>query len=421
MKYVRELDLWELYPTFFYSEISKSLKSYFNGMIFILFAIFSISFFILQFLSFVNDIDLLVSSRIEEEKITKANISTTDVYFGLSLYEFNEDNYSDIPKSDIEKYFTIDFTIYTNSNDSEINIKYEKCRAEDFYDFDEWDELTNEYKQKLIKLLNNYTCPIKNKPFIIEVNNLTQSSSYIRVGVSLKQENFKEAMEYIRKHNIYAQLIYSNYFMNIENRYKPFNSEIQYQDMLINPNLYRYFLLQMYRYQVSDDVSLLPSRNYQFRKNNKFGLDEGSYYLIEDRYSEVVQFFSNRTIDSLKLVNFYINLSQKSRRIYRDFPKFTTFLAGTNSIISSIFGVFSIIANFINSTFMKMALTRKRMYTFEILNFSKEIVKNETPLIDKEIYLSKKKSEQLEIVEMPEKKQLDDVIPSSNNNKLCIL
>jgi len=184
--------------------------------------------------------------------------------------------------------------------------------------------------------------------------------------------------------------------------------------MSINRLISKYFLLELSPYRINDDASLLPSTDYQLYKNKKLEYDSGSYYSIEEKYSDISGIFLNRTTDNLSLINFYVSLSDKSKNIFRDFPKFTTFLAGTNSLILTLYAIFSIVCNFINSTFMNIAMTRKRMYSLDISNLCNEFINVEGKFVNKEFSFFKKKSDQ-DIIEITEKKQLDIDFQATNN------
>jgi len=376
----------------------------------------------MQFILFAQDMDMVISSRTEDEKVDKLSISSSDALYGIGFYQYLNDSYSYFPKSVIDEYLFLNYTLLTNRNFSYPTINYETCNAEDFYDPLEWGDFSQSFKNNLVKLIKNYSCPLKNKSLFLEVNNFTQSSSYIQISVRIRPDRFKEAIDFISKHEVFVQIIYSNYFINIKNRFKPFISQIKYTDMSINNLMSKYFLLELSPYQIYDDVSIFPSTEYQLYKNKKLGYDSGSYYSIEEKYSDISGIFFNRTSENLGLINFYVSLSDKSKNIFRDYPKFTTFLAGTNSLILSLYAIFSIVCNFINSTFMNITMTRKRMYSLDISNFCREFIKDEGPLVSKELSFFKRKSDH-DIIEISEKKQLDIDFQATNNiynNKNCI-
>jgi len=146
MNFFKELDLWEAYPSFYYSLVSKSFKSYFNGIIFMFFSLFSIGIFIMQFILFVQDADMVISSRTEDEKLDKVSISSYDALYGVGFYEYLNDTYSYFPQSLIDEYLFLNYTLLTNSNFSYPSINYETCNAENFYDPLEWADYTESFR-----------------------------------------------------------------------------------------------------------------------------------------------------------------------------------------------------------------------------------------------------------------------------------
>ena len=70
------------------------------------------------------------------------------------------------------------------------------------------------------------------------------------------------------------------------------------------------------------------------------------------------------TSNSDNQMNTYkFSLSETTYTIYRDYNKFTVFLAGTNSIISSCFAVFTLLSKFVNSKLLESSLANKVTYS----------------------------------------------------------
>jgi hypothetical protein len=417
-KYLKELDFWEIFPQFYHSNKNKSLKSSFNGLIFFLFFIFAVVFFIAEGSSFFSNLDLVISSRMEENKIKETNITALDIIFGVGFYF--KSNGSLIDLSVIDEFFNLDFTLSYNGNMSDNNIQYQRCDSSDFFEDYEWNLMPESKKKELVGWLGYYNCPIKKQNVFLQIKNFSQINSYFFISLSIDENNFKKAIDFIRMNEIYFSFGYSSYFINIKDRYKPYVSEIYEDDFLIDPFLLKRINYEIIPYRIYDDNSLLPSIEYNLYKDEKIeGGDKGLYFSYEQISSDF-SFFPNRTKNDNQLMNVYITLSDTSKSIYRDYPKFTSFLAGTNSIIGSLFALVSFIASLVNSNLMTISMTKKRMYSRDISGFSKEYLKDESQINNNISSINKMKTER-DCIEIVEKRELECISQITSNNKASII
>jgi hypothetical protein len=104
-KWIRELDLWESFPQIYISKTSKSQKSLFNGCLFSLFLTLALLFFILQFISFFQSLDDVVSNTFEDKALIEFNYRSNKSFYGIKFSQMVNRSYEDIPAWKYQKLF----------------------------------------------------------------------------------------------------------------------------------------------------------------------------------------------------------------------------------------------------------------------------------------------------------------------------
>jgi len=357
-----------------------------------------------------------VSTRTEQSKLKNTNISALDILYGVGFYY--DYNGSMIEKSIIDDYFIFKYSLSFNDYRPDKVLDYNKCNSTDFYEKYEYEILSSSEKDELDSWMKYYICPIRDQNVFLESHNFTLSSSFLSIKLDIRQDNFINAIDFLKKNRIFLSFTYSSYFIDIKNRFKPFVSQINEDEVFVDSYLHKKFYYKISPFQIYDDTSFLPNIDYRIYKDSNILNEHNSLYFSYDLTFNEVQSFPNRSSDDTSLINLLISLSDSSKTIYRSFPKFTNFLAGITTILDILFVLISSLANLVNKLFMKLFLSKKRMYTKNITEFKKEFLKNFDSFNSHSISSNKKKSAG-EVIMMTEKNHLETENQITNEYKDC--
>jgi len=414
-KWIKELDLWENFPQIYISKSSKSQKSLFNGCLFSLFLTMAILFFILQFISFIQGIGEVVSSTFEDKILMELNYYSDKSFYGMKFSQLVNRSFEDIPALKFHQFF--EFYFYERNNEVEEikKINSSVCTADNFYDTFELQNFSSNDINYTNEVLNKFTCYLRNDTQT-RGDNFFNSKNLINFNLKIRNDSFNEAIDFLKNGSIQIQIIYPSYFLDIQSRKNPFLKLLKTSFFSITPYFKKEIELYFSFFKVYDDFSQLSSMDYKMYTHPNVEDDTGFYYSLEDRIGDF-SFYPNRTTKEPELLEFTFEVSNKYQSIYRNYSKFTTFLAGTNSIIASLYSVITVLGKLINSVDLNISITRNRMYTKDISEFLKEYVKDDKSLMNRNRSISKNKDNQ-EIIEITENKHIENHLHTDSEKSI---
>jgi hypothetical protein len=365
-RWLSRLDMWEIYPTLFYSKSRPSFQTVFNGITISLFLIIMTVYVSIQINDYISHVDSVSSSRIVESQSESYSITHKELYLGAGLlYKDSKGNFVPLPIDQFNQFFTINFILHFNNN-TQIYLNISSCQADKFYFDYEWKLLPQENALNLSNYLASYSCIDEKATIFLENNDLIYQESYLQVTVDFKKINFIEAVNYLKKNVIKMQLVYCSYMINVLDKLEPLKSYIDFLNVYLDFEFKKKFTMQVIPFQIYDDNNRFSLSNYQLYNNPNI-LNEivTNFFDVEQKFMKF-QHYLNRTEKDLNLNNFEFVLNNNIRKIYRDYNKISSSISYTQSVIFMFYTIISLITRFLNKKCMELHLASKVSYSREL-------------------------------------------------------
>ena len=342
------MDCLRIFDTFGYTpqfliEGEPKYKSLTGGIISISFIILSLTYSVSEFKNFFDTIDDLVTSRQVLEPSKSYNISSKDIYFGIGLLDRkrHEYNLSMFPYLKFQLQYT--YSDKESLNSTSITLSLGNCNISNFLSNQDISELSDIEINNINNKLKYYLCPDVDFLVSLSSSNFKDGDVYLQIHISLNNEsNLDFAKFELSQYLFRTSFIFKNIFVNSEDRLNPFKSFI---DRTINGLDYEYektIVTYLSPFEMADDNNLFSKgdfigveSDYSDQKDNTIFLCNSAYNLFSNirNRSEIIQSNNNQPLLSLMKLRLFLN-PMKTITL-RTYPKFTDFLAGLLSILST--------------------------------------------------------------------------------------
>jgi hypothetical protein len=264
------------------------------------------------------------------------------------------------------------YTDKINMNQIRESLELGPCNISKFFTKSDYDYLTDLEKSKLNAKIPFYKCPQGDFNFKLSPSNIIEGDIYIQVLVSLTNSSvLDDANTQMSKSSIRTNFIYKNMFVNSENRLNPYSSFIDHSYNSLDFNFDKTFVTLLVPFEMADDNNLFGNGDFTSVKSDYSDQLNDTIFLPTPGYnyfsqiknrSEPVSELNNNHI--LSLCKFRMMLNPMLTITMRSYPKFTDFMAGLTSILSSGLMIIAIFMVHFNSVqgFNEMV---ESMYSFE--------------------------------------------------------
>ncbi len=329
-------------PQFFIGKEAK-YKSFLGGIISLLYIIFSIAYSVTQIIYFFKSLDVVQTSRNIIRPSNSYNLSSKDLYFGVGLIDRNrvEYNISMFPYLKFELDYL--FTDKNNQNETTSILQLGPCDISKFFPLDDFEILSNRKKEEIKRKLPFYLCPQGEFNFKIAASNIIEGEIFLQVTISIKEASYlNQANLDLSKTLVRTNFIYKNMFINYEDRKDPYSSFIDRSfdslDLDYEKNTVNYII----PYEMADDNNLFGNGDFTGVDSDYSDQENGTIFITSPGYNYFVNLknrsqpiISNRNQPLLSLCRIRLMLNPTMTITFRSYPKFTDFLAGLTSILSS--------------------------------------------------------------------------------------
>ena len=385
--FIRSFDYFGYIPQFRING-DTIFTSIVGGLISILFLIFALSYFFLEFYLFIKNRDkvqtIIISTKPSEKQY---NLTIKDLYFGIGLVDNNqsEKNYKDF------SYLEFKLNLVTLNSDNGITNKTRlpiplgKCNLSLFINKIDLLKIDNTTQLETSSKLNNYLCPLSNMTFSISPDKFENGHVYLDFSLDLNNtSNLSYASDDLNIKRPRLNFIYKQIGLDINNKIHPFQSYIENFFTNIDFDFAKKTEIVLYPKEIMDDSSTFNGNSYDyFNDSDTSSLKNGSIFTFF-RSSDFFERIWDRTIPIpahdgkpwLALSKFFIRISPSTGVFLRTYSKFSMFLAGISAILSNSLIVFVIVMNQVNLINGKNLLLES-MFSYDIIQnimkFNKDV------------------------------------------------
>jgi hypothetical protein len=360
IKLIKNMDYFGVNLNFKFNKEEK-YKSVFGGLIFIIYFVFSLTYILLIFDSFIKRKTMnLVFNEGYKESAPEINFSNYTVEFAVGLATGDASKFSLLYKYlDISFYSTnttkINGTIYKTKT----LLPLVPCKSEMFFN------LVNTSYNTLG--INNYFCPnISN----VTVRGLFTEDifTYFEFVTSVKKEfnnNTDEVKKLLMDYEIKANFFYIDTSVTVNNYNEPIQN---YLNNKFNTLDFGFIKKQNLDFMVTTWIS---DSNILFQENDSYD------YIVLDNFQEYFSElgqsrFDKRVRDFQTLSRIYVRSSTRTRLIKRVYTKITEYLAQMSSILSSSLLILYGVVSYINLFKAQQSIMKKVMKFKDNMNKKKK-------------------------------------------------
>ncbi len=343
-------------PQFFIGKEPK-YKSFLGGIISLFFIILSIAYSITQIIYFFKSLDMVQTSRNIVRPSNFYNLSSKDLYFGIGLIDRNriEYNVSMFPYLKFELDYL--FTDKNSQNQTTSILQLGPCDISKFFPLNDFENLSKREKDEIKKKIPYYICPQGDFNFKMAASNIIEGEIFIQVTISINDSSLlNQAHLDFSKTLVRTNFIYKNMFINYEDRNYPYSSFIDRSfnslDLDYEKNIVNYIV----PFEMADDNNLFGNGEFTGVDSDYSDQDNGTIFITSPGYNYFVNIknrsqpiISNNNQPLLSLCRMRLMLNPTMTITLRSYPKFTNFLAGLTSILSSGLMVIAIFMVHFNS------------------------------------------------------------------------
>ena len=345
------------YTPQFLIEGQTKYKSFIGGIISLFFILLSIIYSVLQFYTFISNINIINTSRNIVQPSYSYNLTSKDLYFGIGLIDRNKNEFNisllNYLKFEIQYLYTDKSTL----NQYNSKLDFGPCDITKFIPSNDYYNLSELEKIKIKKKIPFYICPQGNFDYKLTSSNIIEGDIYIEVLISITNSSFIDiANNELSKNLVRTNFIYRNIFVDSENRENPYKSFIDHSINSIDFEYEKTFVTYLVPFEMADDYNLFGNgdftgvqSDYSDQLNETIFLPTPGYNYfthIKNRSEPIVSQNNNKV---LSLCRLRMMLNPMMTITMRSYPKFTDFLAGLTSILSTGLMVIAIVIVHFNS------------------------------------------------------------------------
>ena len=346
--FIKEMDYFGYTPQFLILG-ENQFKTRLGGLIFLLFVLFAIYYAGIGFINFLNNQNVVDSSRDLRKPSGNFTIDTSNFYFGVGLVnnDYLEYNLTDFP-------YKFSFTIMSlnrNGKISKSTIHASKCNLSLFINTENRDV----YSEEDLKFLKNkvekyYLCPDKNFKLLFNPKLFASNINYFQFYVDINSKsNLELAKNKIRQLKPKISVIYKNIFIDTENKYHPFYKYIDSYWSGLDYETSKKTEFSLDPFEILDDDKMFQNTKFYPVKTNISNQQNGTIFPISIKSNRFDNYFNRTEKTILALFRGSIYLNPELKQTLRSYRKFAAFLAEVTSILSNILMIFAIIMMKYNS------------------------------------------------------------------------
>ncbi len=349
-------------------------KSFFGGLLFILFLIGIIIYSLISLISFCRRDKMTINYY--DSQIAETDIISFDNYsYGIGFFGYCDTDEETKIFNDLFSYEFHYVSIEKKNGEKQIKKKYQinthLCQYSDFYYY-------SNFTMDLIGVTGTYFCPDSLNDTIQGVFT-DDNFDYFEITLLA---NYAEADNYTIYYNLLASNDCKLHFffpvsaINMNNHTHPFEHNLFDIALQLNPTLYtkRDIFFRVQKFQTFQHYFLDIS-------HTKYYLDYASYndyYLYKS-----TKRFSEKFTDYEKFARIYLRADTKRTNISREYEKVSYLIANISSLFSTIFLFLSFFISYINKFYAYNSVIRKIFKfsnvhgtnTFHLLNNLKKQIK----------------------------------------------
>ena len=379
-KFIRSFDHFGYGPQFRINGDSV-YKSFTGGLIFLFFLIFAIYYFYTSANRFINNIDIVNTSR-QSIKIANNyyNLTTLDIYMGIGLIDTKkqEINY-------IEMFSFLEFSfIFNNKNQmnnySNQEIPLGKCNLSLLvHDYD-YNQMNASEISNLNKKFDYYLCPdYSNYTLYLQPDSFDKNNAYFTMTVSLKKNlnisDFASFRKNISKNRPRLNLIYKQLAMNIDSKNSPYKIYVENIYNSIDFEYSKRTEMRIDPLELMDNANIFSAGFKYFNNKSITSQQNGTVFQI---FRKGDNFETNDDVlDPYRyFVKFIFRVGTTTQVIWRSYDKLSNFLAETGAILTNLLMVFAIVMSKVNQINGKNLLLES-MFSYDaiknIIKFNEDV------------------------------------------------
>ena len=366
MKFIKSLDNFGYTPQFLISGEGE-YKSVPGGIIFVCFAIFACWYLISQSIGFISRLHDVQTSRTIITQSEIYNITTKDLYFGIGLVDYSNNEYNMSQNFSYLNFTMSVIKIDQSGNTRRIDIQLAECQIEYFISDLDLLKMDKTDAAEIKNRLPFYLCPPLDFNFLLNSPNFGEGEEFIQLQIDIVDSSVlsyaKENLFDVRPR---LNFIYRNLIVESESFDSPFSSYITSFYNEIDYEFAKKTEVFMNPFEMLDDTNYFTGVKYEADVSSFSSQPNNTVFQITrntDRFSYV----SDRTKYSYNQYNIYklkIYLNPKKNKLLRSYQKFTAFLAGVTAILSNVLLIFALVMIQYNSIQGTNNMI-KSMFTFE--------------------------------------------------------
>jgi len=275
---------------------------------------------------------------------------------------------------------------------NKIPLIIQPCDPFSFLSQADWNNLDTFSKTKLFDNVPFYLCPDLEESIHLTPYAFNKDQSYIELYVKAKNlDSVKSTLDSLRSNNIRIEFIWSDVNLQVDNKYNPHYTYINFFRTNIHSTLLQKVDMFLNSIVIQDDDNLISSGyNYFFNEYSIFQ-PEGAVFRINDKVIYTEDLYDRSIIraneENLYFSKITVKLSGIKETIQRSYQKFTDFLAGMTALSSNLLFLLILIMSQINDILGKNILL-KSIFSQDIFDNMIKIengLRKENIKIDKQV------------------------------------
>ena len=351
-------------------------KSSFGGLIFIFFIIYSLYLLTSQLIIFLNNINIVKTSRILfKDSESSYLLTTSDIYLGLGLVDVNQKEFN---STEMFPYLIFDMSLIIIdkfSNKTKIPIELGKCDMSKFIGQSEFDTYSSYDIANLNNKLAYYVCPVPNSTFNYTPDMFGTEHIYIDFDLNLKNTSIlSQASDDLNIFRPRLNLIFKQYKLNFDSKSNPYEPFIENIFTNLDFDFIKKNEILISPLEIKDDDYFFTTGSFKYYINNLLGTQtNGTVFSMSHRtsyfervWNRTASVQANNMNPLLYLAKFLIRMSPTSEITLRTYDNLSNFLANVSAVLSNILIIFMIIMTKVNEINGKNLLLES-MFSFKTI------------------------------------------------------